>query len=181
MTREIIKNQIKKNNCIDIGCHKGEILKLMIHAAPQGQHYASEPIPSFYHDLESTFGKTVSVFPYAVAEYQDKTTFNVVENASAYSGLMKRKYNLKNPILTEIQVEVMPLDSIIPEDVKIHFIKIDVEGGEFGVLKRGMKLIKRCNPLILFEFGMGASEFYGTTPSLLFNFFDSGLSYNIFL
>ncbi len=66
----------------------------MIHAAPQGQHYAFEPIPSFYHDLESKFGKTVSVFPYAVAEYQNKTTFNVVENAPAYSGLMKRKYDL---------------------------------------------------------------------------------------
>lgn len=78
-------------------------------------------------------------------------------------------------------MEVIPLDNIIPEDVKMHFIKIDVEGGEFGVLKGGLKLIKRCNPLILFEFGMGASEFYGTTPSLLFNFFDSELSYNIFL
>ena len=33
-------------NCVDVGCHKGEVLALMLQQAPQGQHYGFEPIPA---------------------------------------------------------------------------------------------------------------------------------------
>ena len=41
LTKEIIKKFIQKSHvCIDVGCHKGEILSQIIKFAPNGKHYA---------------------------------------------------------------------------------------------------------------------------------------------
>lgn len=45
LTKQIMKKYIQPNyHCVDIGCHKGEILDLMLKYAPLGKHYAFEPI-----------------------------------------------------------------------------------------------------------------------------------------
>jgi len=45
-TRGIMKGLLRADsNCIDIGCHKGEILREMLKYAPNGQHFAFEPLP----------------------------------------------------------------------------------------------------------------------------------------
>ncbi|MEM6320798.1 MAG: FkbM family methyltransferase, partial [Bacteroidota bacterium] len=49
-------------------------------------------------------------------------------------------------------------------------IKIDVEGGEYGVLKGGAATIKREKPVIIFEHGLGAADVYGTTPEMMYDF-----------
>ncbi len=72
------------------------------------------------------------------------------------------------------------LDKIISLNKKIHFIKIDVEGGEFEVLKGAKKLLKLNKPLVLFEFGKGASDYYGTTPLDLFNFISNEVGLKIY-
>ena len=52
MTETIMRRVIQHNsNCIDIGCHKGEILDVMLELAPEGKHTAFEPIPVFYNAL----------------------------------------------------------------------------------------------------------------------------------
>jgi len=61
------------------------------------------------------------------------------------------------------------LDEVIPLDIKIDFIKIDVEGAELGVLKGATRLLKKYLPIVIFEFGLGASDFYGTKPADMFN------------
>ena len=84
----------------------------------------------------------------------------MVKNAPAYSGLNKRRYDTSTPDIEEIKVKLGVLDEIIPKDVVIDFIKIDVEGGEFGVLKGAQHLLKKHKPVIVFECGMGASDYY---------------------
>lgn len=165
LTKEIMKKTIKTDsNCIDIGCHKGEILESIIDLAPKGTHYAFEPIPSLYNNLKATF-KNVNIYPFALAEENKTTTFNYVKNAPAYSGIKKRKYAIQNPDIEEINVEVRRLDEIITKDTKIDFVKIDVEGAELGVLKGAKELFKSNKPYIIFEFGLGASDYYNTTPN----------------
>ena len=56
------------------------------------------------------------------------------------------------------------------ENPRIDFIKIDVEGAEFPVLKGAGKTISRCKPLIIFEFGIGAADYYDSKPAPLFDF-----------
>lgn len=174
LTNQIMKQVIDKNsNCIDIGCHKGEMLQKILQLAPKGNHFAFEPIPMMYHRLKHQFQHHVEIFPYALSDESGFSTFQFVKNAPAYSGLKIRKYAIESPEIEEIQVEMKQLDDVIPESTTIHFIKIDVEGGEFGVLKGAKKLIKRDAPIIVFECGLGASDYYNTDPNELFNFIES--------
>ena len=51
---KIIERCLKPDsNCIDIGCHKGEILDQMIKGAPMGVKFGFEPIPELL-DRKST-------------------------------------------------------------------------------------------------------------------------------
>ncbi len=177
LTLKIFKSHLKPNsNCIDVGCHKGEILEEILKLAPNGKHYAFEPIPDMFQKLELKFKNKVSLHNLALADQEGETTFNYVKNAPAYSGIKQRKYAVENPEIEKINVKLNKLDNLIPSETKIDMIKIDVEGAEFGVLKGAQELIKRDRPLILFEFGLGASDFYGTEPSDIFNLFqDCGM------
>lgn len=180
LTQKIIKSYLKPtSNCIDVGAHKGEILDLILKQAPHGTHFAFEPIPLFFERLKENYSQKVHVFPFALAEKSGVTSFNFVKNAPAYSGLKERDYLIEKPEIEQIEVELKALDEVIPADVKIDFIKIDVEGGEFDVLKGAQRILKEDMPIILFESGLGASEFYGTTPVALFEFFQK-LGYQLF-
>jgi len=163
-----------------VGCHKGEILNLMMKYAPGGTHFAFEPIPYLFQNLKKAFGESVNLYPYALAERQGETTFRHVKNAPAYSGILQRKYDIPNPDIEEIQVEMKTLDEIIPENIHIDLIKIDVEGGEFGVLKGAERILLRDHPVIIFECGLGASDYYGTKPGDLFVFFTTKCGMNIY-
>jgi hypothetical protein len=48
-------------------------------------------------------------------------------------------------------VTVRRLDEIIPEDVSIEFIKIDVEGAEAAVLRGASNLLRSQQPVVVFE------------------------------
>ncbi len=173
LTKEVIARSLKKNsNAIDVGCHKGEILDLILKHAPSGKHYAFEPIPDYFNALKIKYSSRCEVFPFALSDQPGETTFNYVKNAPAFSGIKKRKYEVQNPDVQELQVKVESLDHTIPISVQIDFIKIDVEGGEFGVLKGAGKLLQRCKPIVVFECGLGASDYYGTKPGELFSFLD---------
>jgi FkbM family methyltransferase len=171
LTNLIMKRVIRRDaNCIDIGCHKGEILQAILKYAPDGRHFAFEPIPYLFLQLGQKFAGKALIYPFALSDQTGETTFQLVKNAPAYSGINRRKYNIAHPDIEEINVQLRTLDELIPVDLPIDFIKIDVEGAEFGVLKGSVKLIKRWKPVVVFEFGMGASDYYGTDPEALYTF-----------
>ena len=181
ITKRIIKNSLKYNsNCIDIGCHKGQILDVMIQYAPAGKHYAFAPIPYLFDELQIKYKNKAVVYPFALSDTSGKSSFQLVKNAPAYSGIKKRHYDISNPDIEEITVKLKTLDEIIPENEIIDFIKIDVEGAEFCVLKGGKNLLKKNKPIILFEFGKGASDYYGTKPSDLFSYLTEQIGLKIF-
>jgi len=181
LTRKILKKYLKKNyNCIDVGCHKGEILNLILKYSPDGEHYAFEPLPHLYKELENKYKDKAKTFPYALSDKNGETTFQYVKNAPAYSGIKRRRYDIANPEIEEIKVELKTLDEVISLNKKIHFIKIDVEGGEFGVIKGAKNLLKNNHPVVLFECGKGASDYYGTTPIDLYNFITDKIGMEIY-
>ncbi|TVR40751.1 MAG: FkbM family methyltransferase [Bacteroidia bacterium] len=182
LTLRILKSKLdSKSNCIDIGCHDGEVLKQMIKLSPAGRHYAFEPIPEYYELLLGLYGNRVTVLPFALSDRNGITAFHYVRNAPAYSGLRQRKYATSDPDIQRIEVETRRLDDVIPTDTDIDFIKIDVEGAEFLVLQGAKDLIKRCKPMIIFEFGLGASDYYQTKPTDLYYFLveESGMQISL--
>ena len=181
-TRKILEYSLKPgSNCIDIGCHKGEILDLMIKCAPTGKKIGFEPLPELYNFLVSKYSNdpNVTIKPTALYDKSGTTTFHHVLNAPAYSGIKKRKYDGKHVDIDQITVETGLLDQFIPEDLLIDLMKIDVEGAEFRVMKGGVSTLKRCKPVIIFEFGLGAAEFYQSDPNQLYAFLHDECGMNI--
>lgn len=180
LTEVVLKKVLSGGGtAIDAGSHKGEILDLIIRYSGQQGHYAFEPIPVLYTNLQRKFGGDNFIFPYALGDRHAVTTFQYVKNAPAYSGIKQREYDVARPDIEEINVEVHRLDDVIPSDVQVKLIKIDVEGGEWHVISGGRALIARCRPLILFEFGLGASDRYQISPDDMF-FMLEKLQYRIF-
>ncbi len=182
LTRQIMKEILKPDsNCIDVGCFKGEILDEIVRLSPDGIHFAFEPIPEYYNQLKSRFKGIVELFPFAISENQGLSNFNYVRNAPAYSGLKIRTYTIENPDIQEITVETMPLDSLIPDTLVIHFIKLDIEGGEYQAFKGARHLIKKDRPVIVFESGMGSIKHYDVKPEEIFDFLQNDLNYKVSL
>lgn len=171
LTKAIMKKVIgRQSNCIDVGCHKGEILDVILSFSPNGKHIAFEPIPLFYDQLKVKYNGKATIYPYALSDANGTSTFQFVKNAPAFSGIQQRKYNTEQPDIEQISVELKTLDSLVPIETKIDFIKIDVEGGEYGVLKGADTLLRKWKPIVIFESGLGASDYYGTKPADLFKF-----------
>ena len=159
------------SNCIDVGCHKGEMYSMYFRYAPQGKHLAFEPLPDYFEFLVKKFGnRNGNIFKIALSDSHGTSPFNFVKNLPAYSGLKKRNYAVKSPDIEVIDVQTERLDDLLDKNVKVDFIKIDVEGGEFGVLKGAQQTLINWKPNVVFEFGLGASEFYGTKPGDLYDY-----------
>jgi len=181
LTLEIIKQAVKPGyNCIDIGCHKGEILDVILKHSPKGKHFGFEPLPKLFENLKIKYVSKATIYPYALAEKNGNTSFQFVKNAPAYSGIKKRRYDIDNPEIEEINVELKKLDDIIPPEITINFVKIDVEGAELGVLKGAKRILTSYKPVVIFEFGLGASDFYGTKPADIYNYLVNEIGLNIF-
>ncbi len=180
LTEAVLKKVLAHGGiAIDAGSHKGEILELIIKYSGQCGHFAFEPIPVFYSNLQRKFGADNYIFPYALGDRPEVTNFQYVRNAPAYSGIKKRQYNVTHPDIEQISVEVRRLDDIMPLDVLIKLVKIDVEGGEWHVISGARSLLARCRPIVLFEFGLGASDRYDITPDDMFSLLDE-LQFQIF-
>src|SRR5215475_9890377 len=157
----------KSSNCIDIGCYKGSFLSHIIHHAPQGHHYAFEPIPSFAGRLRKKFPE-VNIIQVALSDISDESTFIHVLSRPGYSGLKKRAYPDLNEKIKTIRVQTERLDNILSLDYKVHFMKVDVEGAELQVFLGAIRTLRKDRPYIMFEHGQGSSEYYGTTPEKVY-------------
>ncbi len=179
LTWKVMQSHLRPDsNAIDVGCHKGEVLDWILAFAPQGKHWAFEPLPHLAQDLRNKFGDRVHVVEAALSDQSGKTKFQFVKDSPAYSGILRRDYTTDTPNIEEIEVSMSTLDEQVGA-AKIDLIKVDVEGGEWGVLAGGASLIQRDYPLIIFEFGKGASEYYGTTPEKMWQLL-SGWGYSLF-
>jgi FkbM family methyltransferase len=181
-TKQVIKMVCKPgSNCIDVGCHKGEILDYIRRAAPEGTHYGFEPIPELIEKLNSKFKNTNCVIQQlAISNKKGRASFNYVISNPSYSGFKKRKYDRPNEKDFEITVDTDILDNIIPQTLKIDFIKIDVEGAELFVLEGAEQLVKKDKPVIVFEYGIGGSDFYEPNPDRIFLLLENyGLSISL--
>lgn len=151
------------SSCIDVGAHDGTFLSDIVRLAPQGHHVAYEPLPAFAERLTRAF-PDVDVRQAACGATPGRASFNHVTTVPAMSGLRPRDYGgAVNTVLLDVRVE--SLDEALGPDFVPTLIKIDVEGGELGVLQGAARMLAAHRPTVIFEHGKGASEFYGTTSA----------------
>lgn len=168
-TVEVMRRVLRlDSNCLDVGASTGALLRSMCELAPQGGHIAFEPRPDAAERLRTQF-PDVTVHAVALAAETGQSSFTLVVSNPAYSGLKPRRYDRPEQIET-ITVPVRRLDELVPEDLAVAFIKIDVEGGEVGVLQGGVETLRRCRPIVAFEHGGGwTTEQYGTHSGMLYD------------
>ncbi|MEM1327781.1 MAG: FkbM family methyltransferase [Bacteroidota bacterium] len=175
-TRKIFSRVLQKDsNCIDVGCHTGEIMDLILQHAPLGHHFGFEPLPHLNAHLHEKYSANdnITIHDCALSNVaEQEVSFNYVVSNPAYSGLQKRAYAKANEEMRQITVQTAMLDHLIPDDLPIDLVKIDVEGGEMLVLEGATDLIKRNQPYVIFEHGLGAADYYGTRPEQVFDYFD---------
>jgi FkbM family methyltransferase len=180
-TVQVMKRAIKPGNAaIDVGAFIGEILEPMVDIGPGVRHYAFEPQPNRFIELKKRF-PTVNVYNLALGDTAGALPFVLALDAPARSGFLRREYPVGEDRTKDTMIQVVRMDDIIPDSVKIDFIKIDVEGAEFMVLRGGKETVLRNKPVIVFEYGKGSSENYGTTPEYVWELFTETFSMRLWL
>jgi FkbM family methyltransferase len=160
--------------CVDVGAHRGAILRHMVELAPGGTHVAFEPLPDCAAYLRQAF-PTVDVREVALGDARGRSSFVEVTTNPALSGLRVGHWE-QDETSASIDVAVERLDDVVDEDLPVRFIKIDVEGAELGVLRGGQRTLTRWRPFVVFEHGLAAAS-YGTTSDMVFELLaEAGLS-----
>ncbi len=171
-TKRIMSIVLEKHSTfVDVGCHKGEVLSKAMKIAFQGKHFAYEPIPSIFEKLHLKYGNSCVVKNLALGNKTGKTSFNHVVSNPAYSGIKKRAYP-KDEKIVEIEIPIDTLDNQLLNEERVDLIKIDVEGGEFDVFKGAVQLLRKFHPVVVFEHGLGAADFYNANPKELYDFLE---------
>jgi FkbM family methyltransferase len=150
---------------VDVGCHKGAILREAIRCAPAGQHWAFEPLPHLFAGLKADF-TNVHLFNIALSDSCGETEFAYVPSNPGMSGMVLRKDIISQT--DNLKVHTATLDSIV-QDNRVDMIKIDVEGAELLVLRGAQDVISRNRPVIVFEHGLNGADSYGHTPEQVFD------------
>jgi len=183
-TVEVMKRTLRRDSsAIDVGAHGGTFLKEMLAIAPDGHHLAFEPLPSMFSLLEAEYGQNahVALFNVALSDTNGDVEFQHVMTNPAYSGLKKRRYDRADETVEAIRVRAARLDDLVSKQQQIRFMKIDVEGAELQILRGAVETIARCKPAIVFEHGLGASDYYGTTPDQVYDLLVTDLGLELYL
>lgn len=161
---------------VDVGAHAGRHMFPMAQRVGSGGHvYAFEPIPAMHRDLHEEIKRlnltaVIDLYPYAASTEDGESEFVVAVDNPGYSGLKERVYDTPTRI-ERIRVQMRRLDNVLAKLDRMRFLKIDVEGGEWGVIKGATELITRCRPVVAFEFGQNSYEKYGVDPYDVWDFF----------
>lgn len=140
------------SNCVDVGAHAGDVLREIVRLAPSGAHHAIEPLPDYARKLERTF-PGVRVLEIALGSTNETTRFRHVLSAPASSGFVRQQWDTYEEEVKTIDVEVRRLDDVLPADVAVSFLKVDVEGAEGEVFQGALETLRRHQPYVAFELG----------------------------
>lgn len=153
-TTEYMKQNIKSGDVVvDVGANVGYFTLIMAKlVGPNGTVYAFEPNEELcailrWNVLSNGYRDRVNIFPYAVTDFIGKAKF-FLNLGHGQSSLQPRKGTT-----SIVEAQTTTLDAILPFGNDIRLVKIDVEGGEVGVLRGMPKTMKRLPSMeIIFEF-----------------------------
>lgn len=168
--------------CIDVGAHRGRhTIPMSRRIGAQGHVYAFEPLQVMARKLRQTLAEeriaNVSVQALALGQKDETAEFVIAVDALEYSGLKERIFDSETRV-ERTKVEVRRLDDVIDNSLPVRYIKIDTEGGEWGVLRGAERILRKWRPFISFEFGANSYAAYNVDP-LAVHAFLTGIGYQV--
>ncbi len=165
---------------IDIGANVGWYTKVLSElVGNDGCVYSIEPIPTTFKLLSHCIKKfglnNVTLFNYAMSERNGYVFMEVPKYESGgenfYQAKIVENKKTENSLKT-FKVESKSIDSLFSElPNNITFIKCDVEGHEFTVIKGAERVIKKSKPAWLIEIS-GDPDDQSSDSYMLFKYLD---------
>jgi FkbM family methyltransferase len=171
----------------DIGAHAGQFSKLFAKMAPDGRVYAFEP--SAYarsvlvHALSWNRIGNVEIVPVGLSDTAGQLilTTPIKKRGGIGFGLAHLGSEVsERPTITQL-VQLTTIDLFFEENPinRLDFIKADVEGWEYHILKGGFNALKTYKPALFLEVVTESLERAGSKPSDIWNLL-SGIGYRSF-
>lgn len=137
---------------IDIGANIGYYALLESQLINKGEIYAIEPVPSnkdlLYKNVRANNSNNISIFQYAIGDKEGMSKMYIYDRCN-WCSLEK---NSEITIKEEIDVPIITLDEFV--DRHVHkdptFIRMDVEGYEYHIIKGASKILEKGKHLKLF-------------------------------
>lgn len=172
---------------VDVGANFGaHTLGMAESVYPTGCVIAFEPLPVGRAEIERLLGRAargayrrvVCLSPLAISNRSGQTEFTYAVDVPGWSGLVALEQYARPVQLLKIPARVARLDDMLADLPRCRFLKIDVEGGEYDVVRGGEAFIRRTRPVVVFEFGVHSCASYNVRPIEMARFWE-GLNYRI--
>lgn len=152
ITTNFFKEVLRQGDVVlDIGANCGALTLVAASLVKDGKLYAFEPAQSVRSrlqgniDLNPHLKDVVTVLPYGIGLTRSKGFYNEDPNYRGNGSLQVQAQG--------IAIDILSLDEWVALEKldKIDFIKIDVEGMEYDVLRGGKSVLETHHPMIYFE------------------------------
>ena len=147
MVKKIIK---EGDTVVDIGANIGYYVLMESQlVGEKGKVYAIEPVPDNVNVLKNNIKlnnyANVKVFQMAIGNMDTTKKMHISSLSNWHSFI-----NHKRGIIKAIDVKVVPLDKFLKDKEYPDFIRMDVEGYEYQILKGMKTILGKRKPLKLF-------------------------------
>jgi FkbM family methyltransferase len=117
--------------------------------------WAFEPNPDNYRCAQITVLmndlKNVTLCQAGLGESPERKQLVVKDHEGLALGGASQISDITDRGLESVTVDIVTIDSIVPENTEISIIHLDVEGFEEYALRGAQKTIERCRPLLILE------------------------------
>lgn len=179
--KAVLYNSIKNGMYVfDIGTNMGETLLNFARLNPSGKIYGFEPVPFLFENAKKNIDLNVFRNIYlnnlAISDQKGSLFFELPQNRNFGSINMSFESTPGSREVKAITIdEFIELNQID----QVDFIKVDVEGFEYKVLRGAVKSIQKFKPLLFIELIDEYLKRNGNSASQLVQFV-SNLGYNVF-
>lgn len=156
---QILEQILKKGDSfIDIGANVGTLTcraAELVGSLGQVFSFEADPTLAGYLSDNVALNNFDNVTVYSCAVGDENSTISFLQNKSDDRGRVAALGNLN--------VQLRRLDDVIPKDLDVTMVKIDVEGYEYMVLKGANLVLSRAH-FVLIEYSISNSTFYDHDP-----------------
>lgn len=165
---------LETRTVVDVGTNIGDWSDEVLEFCAPGQLHCVEPDPRLREGLERRLGRRrgVVLHPFAVGAARGTAEFHLMSGSDLNSmrqpepsaaSLFPAQFRPE----TTVRVEVRTLDELIPRDLPIALLKVDVQGFEREVLAGAAETLQRSSYVLLeanFQpFYQGEADFFELT------------------